>query len=187
MRYKNATVEDIPAILELQKKYHVASIDEKDKAEGFVTTLFTQDQMKELIDKENGIAVACDAGTIIAYAMAASWAFWEKWPLFQHMINDLPHTEYGGQKLSIENSYQYGPVCIHKEYRGRRVLIELFDFSRTQMMERYPFMLTFINQVNKRSYHAHTRKLGMEVIKSFLFNNNTYYELGYDTSKSLVG
>ncbi|PKM72960.1 MAG: GNAT family acetyltransferase [Firmicutes bacterium HGW-Firmicutes-16] len=185
MIYRNATIEDIPALDELQKKYHITTIDEADKADGFVTTLFTDEQFKELIEKENGITVACDGARIIAYVMAASWEYWSRWPLFQHMINDLHNTEYMGQILTTENSYQYGPVCIHKDYRGSEVLIEVFDFSRVQMKERYPILITFINHINTRSYYAHTKKLGLDEIKSFEFNQNTYYELGYDTSKAV--
>ncbi len=75
------------------------------------------------------------------------------------------------------------PICIHRDYRGTEVLTNLFEFSRIQMEKRYPILITFINQINTRSYKAHTDKLGLEVIKTFEFNNNQYYELGYDTSK----
>ncbi|MEA4971882.1 MAG: GNAT family acetyltransferase [Candidatus Metalachnospira sp.] len=185
MNYRNALIEDIPAIAELQKKYHIATISEEDKAEGFVTTLFTEAQFKELIETENGITIACDGKRIVSYAMAASWEYWAKWPLFQHMLNDLQNTEYMGQILSTKNSYQYGPICIDKDYRGTEVLKKVFDFSRTQMNKRYPILITFINHINTRSYFAHTKKLGLDVIKNFEFNNNTYYELGYNTSKEM--
>src|SRR5699024_6441673 len=102
----NATIEDIPAISKLQEKYHVSTISDEDRPNGFVTTLFTDEQFKELIEKESGVAIACDNGKVIAYAMAASWEYWSAWPLFQHMIKDLPNTEYLGQVLSTENSYQ---------------------------------------------------------------------------------
>ncbi len=74
------------------------------------------------------------------------------------MIEDLPNTKYLGQVLSTENSYQYGPICIHKDYRGTDVLPNLFEFSRLQMKDRYPIMITFINHINPRSYNAHTKK-----------------------------
>ncbi|HHY25508.1 MAG TPA: GNAT family acetyltransferase [Desulfitobacterium dehalogenans] len=182
MIYRNAVLSDIPAIAELQKKYHIATISEKDKPDGFVTTLFTEEQFKELIEKENGITIACDNKKIVAYAMAASWEYWAKWPLFQHMIKDLKNTEYKGNILSTINSYQYGPICIDKDYRGTEVLLKVFDFSRRQMSQKYPILITFINQINPRSYYAHTKKLGLDVIKKFEFNNNTYYELGCETS-----
>ena len=115
--------------------------------------------------------------------MAASWQYWSAWPLFQYMIEDLPNTEYLGQRLSTENSYQYGPICIHRDYRGTEVLPNLFEFSRRQMAPRFPILITFINKINSRSFKAHTEKLGLEVIKTFEFNNNQYYDLGYDMSK----
>jgi len=182
MNYRNATLADIPKISELQSLYHVLTISEVDKPNGFVTTLFSEQQFKSIIEKEQGLAIACDGDAIVGYVMAASWEYWSAWPLFQHMIQDLPSTEYLGQRLTTENSYQYGPICIHKAYRGTDVLPDLFEFSRTQMQPRFPILITFINHINPRSFEAHTRKLGLDVIKSFTFNNNQYYELGYDTS-----
>lgn len=187
MEYRNATLKDITAISQLQQKYHISTIKEEDKPDGFVTTLFSEALFKELIEKENGLAIACDGDRVIAYAMAASWQFWSKWPLFEKMIDDLPSTKYLDKILSVENSYQYGPVCIDKEYRGTDVLPNIFEFSRLQMMTRFPILITFINQINHRSYNAHAIKLGLEVIKPFDFNNNHYYELGYDTSKKTPG
>lgn len=171
----------------LQGKYHVSTIREEDKKDGFVTTLFTGDQFKELIEKENGLAIALDKGKVVGYAMAASWEYWSAWPLFQQMIQDLPNITYLGQVLNTNNSYQYGPICIDKDYRGTKVLSNLYEFSRKQMNKRYPILITFINHINPRSYRAHTKKLGMDLIKNFEFNNNHYYELGYDTSKKTPG
>ncbi len=187
VEYRNAKLVDIPGVAALQEKYHVSTISEEDRPDGFVTTLFTREQFQELIQREDGLAIACDGDRIVAYAMAASWNYWSAWPLFQHMIQDLPNTKYLGQTLSTENSYQYGPICIDREYRGTKVLPNLFEYSRRQMADRYPILITFINHINPRSYIAHTKKLGLEVIKNFTFNNNQYYELGYDTSMRTPG
>ncbi len=187
MEYRNATVKDIPAVAELQQKYHVLTISEVDRPDGFVTTLFTEEQFTELIEKENGLAIACDGDKVVGYAMAASWEYWSAWPLFQHMIKDLPNTEYMGQVLTMENSYQYGPIAVHADYRNTDVFPNLFEFSKTQMSKRYPILITFINQANPRSYGAHVKKLGLDIIKSFQFNNNDYYELGFDTSAKTPG
>lgn len=187
MEYRNATIKDIEKVKELQSKYHVLTISDEDKPNGFVTTLFTEEQFKKIIEEENGLAIACDGERIVAYAMAASWKYWSEWPLFQHMIKDLPHTTYLGQVLTLENSYQYGPIAIDKQYRGTDVLPNLFDFSRSTMEKRYPILITFINKTNPRSFVAHSRKLGLDVIKEFQFNNNNYYELGYDTRVKTKG
>lgn len=186
MNYRNATIQDIPEVKKLQLKYHVNTISDDDRPDGFVTTLFTENQFKRLIEQENGLALACDGEKIIGYAMAASWDYWSEWPLFQHMIKTLPDTEYMGKTLSTNNSYQYGPVAVHSKYRGGEVFPNLFEFSRKEMEKRYPILITFVNQINPRSYKAHL-KIGLDLIKKFEFNNNNYYEMGYDTSKRTKG
>lgn len=92
MEYRNARKSDIPGVSQLQQKYHINTISEEDKADGFVTTLFSDELFEELIEQENGLAIACDGDRIVAYAMAASWQYWSRWPLFQKMIEDLPQT-----------------------------------------------------------------------------------------------
>jgi len=172
-----ATLDDIDEVLKLHYRYQVDSIDEKDKSDGFITTAFSKEHLTGLITKESGLFIARVEGNIVAYAMAASWQFWSAWPMFVHMIKGLPDLEYKGQTLSTENSYQYGPVCVDKCVRGQGVFEQVFQFALKEMSVRYPIMVTFINKINPRSYEAHVRKTGLEVIKEFDFNGNNYYEL----------
>ena len=122
MQLKIADFSDIEGVLSLHYRYQVDSIREEDKKDGFVTTPFTEEQMKSLIEKESGLFIAKIDNSVIAYAMAASWEFWSGWPMFAFMIKDLPNLSYLGQQLSVDNSYQYGPICIDKEFRGTGVL-----------------------------------------------------------------
>ena len=186
MQYRLATLKDIDDILELHFRYQVDSIKEEDKKDGFVTTAFSPEQLTSLINDESGLFIAIKDEKVVAYVMSASWQFWSRWPMFEHMIKDLHNLEYLGQKLSVDNSYQYGPVCIDKNLRGSGVLEGIFDFAREQMSKRYPILVTFVNKINPRSYEAHKRKLGLEVIQEFEFNNNHYYEMVYDTSKKIT-
>ena len=185
MEYKQAKITDIEGILLLHKKYQIDTISEEDKKDGFVTTSFTIEQLTKLINEENGLFIAKDNENVVAYVMSASWDFWSKWPIFVFMISNLDSLEFNGKKINIQNSYQYGPVCIDKKYRGSGVLEEIFEFSRKEMSKRYEILITFINKINLRSFNAHKKKLGLDVINEFEFNNNKYYELAYDTSKSL--
>ena len=185
MEYKIAQIKDIEKVLELHSKYQIDSIKQEDKKDGFITTAFTKEQMVDLITLEQGLFIAIENEKIVAYVMSASWKFWSRWPMFAFMMEDLPNLEYLGQKLTVQNSYQYGPGCVDIEYRGSGVLEKIFDFARENMAKRFPILVTFINKINSRSYEAHTKKLKLEVIKEFTYNNNNYYELVYDTSKSL--
>lgn len=182
MQLKIAELSDIDATLELHSKYQKDTIQEEDKKDGFVTTAFTKKELTELIIEEQGLFIAKNNNEVLAYVMAGSWNFWSRWKMFQFMIADLKNLEYLGQKLTIQNSYQYGPICIDKSIRGSGMLEKIFDFSRIEMTKRYPILVTFVNKTNPRSYHAHKRKLGLTVIQEFTFNRNNYHEFVYDTS-----
>ncbi len=162
MQYKIAELSDISGVLDLHYRYQVDLIPEEDKKDGFVTTAFTEEQLTDLVNEEKGLFIGIKDNEIVAYVMAASWRFWSIWPMFLFMIKDLPNLQYLGQTLSVDNSYQYGPVCIDKKVRGTGVLEGIFDFSRKEMSKRYPILVTFVNKTNPRSYFAHTRKLGLE-------------------------
>ena len=185
MQLQIAELSDIDEVLELHYRYQINSINEDDKKDGFITTAFTKEELTKLINEEQGLFIVRMKGKIVAYVMCASWQFWSVWPMFIHMMKDLPKLQYLGQTLTVDNSYQYGPVCVDKSVRGSGILEALFDFAREHMAKRYPILVTFINKINPRSYEAHTRKLKLEVIQEFEFNNNQYYELVYDTAKPL--
>jgi len=180
-----ATLEDIEAVLRLHVKYHIDTVTETDKKDGFVTTPFDAEILAELI-AEKGLFVAKEGEDVLAYLMAASWDFCSRWPIFAQMIKGLSQIEYGNLRLSKENSYQYGPICIDVSVRGTGVLKDIFEFSRSEMAKRYPVLVTFVNQINPRSFAAHTRKLHLDVISEFEFNENRYWELAYLTSKPVA-
>lgn len=182
MELKIAGFHDIDGIFALHSKYQIDTILEEDKKDGFVTTSFSKEQLADIIAKEQGIFIALDEGEVVGYVMSASWQYWSAWPIFKVMIEDLPRVSFEGKRLDMNNSYQYGPVCIDKRVRGQGVLEKLFDFALESMEKRYAVLVTFINKINPRSYAAHSR-MGLEVINEFQFNGNNYYELAFDTSK----
>ena len=182
LELKVATLENVAEVLKLHYKYQVDSISEEDKKDGFITTAFTESHLTRLIEDENGLFLALKNNQIVAYAMSASWDFWCQWPMFQFMVENLHDSKFINNELTVVNSYQYGPVCVDKSVRGEGVFEEIFNFSLNQMSKRYPFMVTFINKINPRSYEAHTRKVNLDVINEFNFNNNQYFKLACKTA-----
>ena len=185
IQLKNAELSEIDDVLKLHYRYQIDSIAEEDKADGFVTTPFTNEQMADLINKENGLFIAKKDDAVVAYVMAASWKFWSIWPMFAFMIKGLPDLKYHGKTLSTENSYQYGPICIDKSVRGTGVLEAIFEFAKDAMSKRFSVLVTFVNKTNERSYQAHKRKLGLDVIQEFEYNDNNYYEMVCLTNKQI--
>ena len=182
MLIQQANLEDIPGVLALLSANHVNNVE--NKADGFVTTNMTTEQLAALITKENGVTIAKEDGKILAFAMAGSWEFWSEWPFFAYMIEQLPNFSFEGQTLTTQNSYQYGPVCIDKSVRGTGLFEKVFYASLASMKDRYPIMATFINQINHRSHAAHTRKVPMTNTGAFQFNQNDYYLMACSTALS---
>ena len=177
-----ATVKDMEGVMALLKANHVSNMTEEEKKNGFVTTNLTEEQFVRLVEEEDGVTIAKDGDKIVAFALAASWDYWKEWPLFQYMIELLPQNTYNGETLSTTNSYQYGPVCVDKDYRGTGVFEKVFFASLANMEKRFPYMITFVNKVNPRSYAAHTRKALLDEVMDFSWNNNNYWMLGCKTS-----
>ena len=170
-----ATLADLDGVKALLAKYHVNSIDPEEKKDGFVTTNATDEQLCDLIEKEKGVMVGVKDGRVVAFALAASWQYWSAWPFFAYMIEHLDEYNLGGAKFTVDNSYQYGPVCVDSSERGTGLFERIFAASLESMSGRYPYMVTFINHINPRSYAAHTRKVKTTDCGTFDYNNNHYH------------
>lgn len=180
------TKNDIDGILSLQEKNLYRNLNDVERKEGFVTTPFTVNQIEEII-KENGIFVAInEKSELVSYAFAGSWAYFEQWEIFNFMVSRFPKLSFHGKEITTENSFQYGPVCIEKNYRGKGLLNLIFEEMRIEFLKKYPISITFINKVNVISEKAHTKKLGWEIIDEFEFNNNTYIGLAFDMRHSVL-
>lgn len=182
MEILQATMEDFDGIVKLLKTYHVDYISAEDKKDGFVTTNLTDEQLRRLIEEENGVTIAKENGHVYAFALAASWDYWKEWPLFEYMIERLEDYQLDGVTITKENSYQYGPICIDKSVRGTGLFEKVFFASLASMKDRFPIMATFINKINPRSYAAHTRKVHTTEAGTFQFNNNNYFLMSCSTS-----
>ncbi|MCP3955568.1 MAG: GNAT family acetyltransferase [Desulfobacterales bacterium] len=179
-----AVKNDIQGILDLQEINLFENLAAAEKENGFVTTPFAISQLKELLGR-HGLFVAEDDQKITGYTMAAGWDYFSQWPIFPFMISRLSGYIFKGVTLSDQNTFQYGPICIDYSLRGTGAFPRLFEAMRIELSSRHPVGITFINRVNKRSYRAHTRKLGMAVIDEFEFSGREYYGLAFDTGQSV--
>ena len=158
---------------------------DRDAMEEFLTYIklligvFGHKILEEVIRNE-GLFIAKLNGKIIAYAFAASWEFFSQWPIFEYMISLFPRYRFRDFDLNPITSFQYGPVCIHKDFRGKGLILLLFEFMRSNVVKKYPLSLTFINKKNIPSTKAHVDKLKWTIIDEFSFNNNEYFILAYD-------
>src|SRR5690554_1246355 len=178
---------DIEGVLALQSRYLYSNLSNEERKKGFVTTPFTISQLEEIL-LEKGLFIAeTEDGKIVSYVFAGSWKYFEQWEIFNFMVSRFPQLFFQGKEITIANSFQYGPVSIEKEYRGKGVLNLIFEEMRLEFKKKYPISITFINKVNVISKIAHTRKLGWKIIDEFEYNNNTYIGLAFDMNNSVLG
>jgi len=181
-----ACENDIKGILSLQEHNLYKNLDDNGRKNGFVTTPFTVSQIQEII-KQNGVFVVTNkVDIIIAYAFAGNWEYFKQWEIFNYMVSRFPLLSFNGKNISIKNSFQYGPVCIDKNYRGRGLLNLIFEEMRIEFVKKYPISITFINKENIISKKAHTKKLGWEIIDEFEFNKNSYIGLAFNMNISVL-
>lgn len=183
--YQLATNQDIPGVLNLQEQNLASNLTEEERKRGFVTTPFTEAQLREIISL-NGLYIAKNQQKIIAYLFAGSWDYFSQWEIFNLMVSRFRHLSFQDQSITTQNSFQYGPVCIDIQYRGLGHFNQLFEIMRLAYVRKYPISVTFINKVNQISTAAHTRKLGWQIIDEFQFNNQEYYGLALDMSQSVL-
>lgn len=174
-----ATESDIDSILRLQSLNLYSNLSPAELTQGFVTTPITAEQIKVIL-AQAGLFVAEEEGKVIGYAYAGSWDYFFQWGIFPYMLSRLTQTDFCGEAITADNSFQYGPVCLDRAWRGSGTFPQLFATMRSSLAERYPIGITFINRLNQRSLKAH-QKLNLEIIDEFEFNQGSYYSLAFPT------
>ncbi len=177
MTIRQANPEDLDDILSLQEKYHVSNLTVIEQQEkGFVTMKVTSDQFLELIQKR-GVFIAIVDNILAAYALSSDWRFYRQWAIIKEMEAVLPTFTLNNAILKVDNSFQYGPVCIDEAYRGRNILAYLFQAIERYYAKKYAYSITFINKKNERSLRAHAKQTPLSIVGSFGFNENEYFAL----------
>lgn len=179
IQYRKATPANFEGIIRLQHQNLMTTLRGEDLSQGFLTIEFTREQLQK-INSELGIFVALHGEKVIGYLMAESIEFAASSPLIAHMIDRLKDITFSDVLLSSRKLFVYGPVCIDREHRGRRILEELFKVMLQAVRGQYDFGVAFVSALNPRSFHAHTNKLGMRMIDEFVFNGQKYWTLVFE-------
>ncbi|MGY8913684.1 MAG: GNAT family acetyltransferase [Flavobacteriales bacterium] len=177
---------DISGVLELQGQNLYKNLCKDELKNGFVTTPFTKEQIEKIIVQKGLFVCLNELGSIIAYVFAGSWDYFSQWEIFNVMTSRFPQLSFGDIPVTTTNSFQYGPICIQKKYRGQGIINRIFETMRLEFVDKYPVSITFINKINLISERAHTQKLGWQIVDEFEYNNNTYIALAFDMTKSVL-
>ena len=179
-----AIESDFDGILALHARNLYTNLSPTELAGGFVSNPFTSDLLGQLLGQD-GVFVAESESKIVGYVLAGDWNFYAQWEIFILMISRLPELKFQGRELSVDRTFQYGPICVDLAMRGSSIFPQLFELMRSSFAPKFPIGVTFINKLNQRSFEAHTRKLDLEIIDEFEFNGNSFYTLAFLTGTGI--
>lgn len=178
-----ATPADFAEMLALHALNHAKSVAPDARADGFLTLDIARSDL-ELLHQMRLIWAARDeqSGALAGYVLAAPWEFYTRWPMFRTQTDRFPLALNGAQ-LTVENSFQYGPICVAQEFRGRGLVADLLEAVKARYRAQFRFGATFINVANARSMAAH-RKLGFVTVDRWQTNGNDYETLAFETAQN---
>lgn len=174
--FRKAGLQDIPIILELQKKNLLKNLEPQDQQDGFLSIEYSDDQIEHM-NQEIGIFIAQENNHLAGYLIAQTMDFALQSPLIATMVKRFPAVQYHGRPLSEYKTFIYGPVCIDKQSRGQGVIEGLYGIMIKTLQSQYDVGAAFVSEKNPRSLYAHRDKLRMTVVDEFEYNGQRYNTL----------
>ncbi len=175
MNYQKASDTDYQGILALQHKNQLNQLTAVEKENGFLSVEFTEEQFKRM-NQESGIVVCKDQHIVCGYLCASSLAFNKAFTIPAAMISQCAQLHYKKQPMDHYRSIIVGPWCVERSHRGTGVFSNLWHALNKILSADIELMITFISTQNPRSLHA-AKKVGLEEIATFEFNQQTFYIL----------
>ncbi|VEB36446.1 GNAT family acetyltransferase [Legionella sainthelensi] len=175
MEYKRPLSSDFEQIVTLQNRNLASVLTPTEKTDGYLSGAFSLDQLKAM-DQDICVFICKDKDRVCGYICVGSVEYNKNVPLVASMLDYFPHIIYQERLLSTYNIAISGPVCIDKDYRGQGIFFNLYnELSEFLVRERPELDLyaVLVSTQNLRSINAH-KKLGMESVGKFSFDNNDY-------------
>lgn len=127
---------------------------EMEREEGFVTVHHSLQLLRTMNDKLPHI-IAIHENKVVGYALAMPAGFREHIPELRSMFDVLDSLVWQGKSFSEYNYLVMGQVCIAKEWRGRGIFRQLYDYYFELYKSRFDWIITEVAQRNQRSLQAH--------------------------------
>jgi len=165
--YTNAkSSTDLEGILSLQARNHYSNItqDVADK-EGFVSCIHDLELIKKMNSPYPHI-VAKKGDEIVAYALVMTRAHSDALAILRPMFDKINSLDFEGHALKDSSYVVMGQICIDKEYRSRGIFRKLYENMKQQLAAKFDYIITEVDDDNKRSLAAHAR-CGFQTIEKY--------------------
>jgi L-amino acid N-acyltransferase YncA len=154
-----ATRDDVTGILDLQER-NLRGVG------GALSVRFSRDWFEAAIS-DMPIIVARSDELVVGYVVSTPLTAQAYNPIIQAMLRAHPGSS---------TSYNYGPICVAENHRGRGLAVAMFEALKARLPGREGF--TFIRRDNTPSLKVHT-KMGMNEVAEFIHSGVTYAVVAY--------
>jgi predicted GNAT superfamily acetyltransferase len=173
VQYRRALPDDYPAIVRLNAANFIANLEEQERADGFLSAVFTMEQTAAMAE-DLGTTVAIVDGVLAGFLCGFRNDFNHGSPVVAKMIESYDQVYFEGRLLSAYSSYAYGPVCIGRAYRRQGLLRGLYEAQKGDLAGQFEVGVALIARSNSHSMQAHVAGLGMTEVGEFEVNGNKF-------------
>jgi predicted GNAT superfamily acetyltransferase len=178
IEYRRALPPDYPAIVRLNAANFIANLSQDERADGFLSALFTLAQTAAMAE-DLGTTVAVVDGVLAGFLCAFRNDFDHGSPVVAKMIESYDRFHFDGKLLSSYNTYAYGPVCIDRAFRRKGLLRGLYEAQKRELAGRFEVGVALIARNNSHSLQAHVAGLGMAEVGDFEVNGNIFATVAF--------
>ena len=128
----------------------------------------------ELLLKVNKIEksiVAKKGKKIVAYAIVINKAAYGLNKLFDDLIDRVNNLKYDKNYLNKIDYALVGQLCIRKNYRGKGLVKDIYNFFKKEYSKKYKYLITDIDERNTRSLKAHIKNK-FQIIDNFYWGDS---------------
>ena len=175
---RRALPPDYPAIVRLNSANFIANLFVAERADGFLSALFTLEQTAAMAE-DLGTTVAIVDGTLAGFLCAFRNDFDHGSPVVAKMIESYDRFRFEGRLLSGYNTYAYGPVCIDRRFRRKGLLRGLYEAQKRELAGKFEVGVALIARTNPHSLDAHVAGLGMTEVGDFEVNGNVFATVAF--------
>ncbi len=173
--------EELQQILQLQKENLVQFITEDEsRSQGFVTMHHSPEVLLRMHEMAPSVIIK-DNDRLVAYALTMLKECRHLVPALQSMFDLFDNLSWKNKPLNSYRYYVMGQICVAKQYRGKGLVNELYQYHKTIYSTQFDLFLTEIATRNHRSLKAH-EKAGFQTIHIYRDHLDEWAVVGWDWS-----
>jgi GNAT superfamily N-acetyltransferase len=170
------TEQQLMGILDLQHQNLLMNLDEAEiREQGFVTVRHSIADLQSMNAIEPHV-IAVENERVVGYLLAMTVLSRNDIPVLVPMFETIDRIEYEGHPVSASSYIVVGQACVDKSYRGKGIFDGLYSYYAGYFKERYDYIITEIDDMNKRSLRAH-RRVGFKTINEYVAPNGITWHI----------